>query len=55
MSERTEEIQAPEETEIVEQSALKPLIYILILPLALIALIQWSGLPAVMMNALTGH
>ncbi len=37
-----------------EQSALKPLIYILVIPFALIALLQWSGLPAVLVKAVGG-
>lgn len=40
---------------VVEHSAFKPLLYILILPMAVIVLLQWSGLPAMCVHALTGH
>lgn len=38
-----------------EQSAFKPLLYVLVLPLLLIALLQWSDLPALLVHAITGH
>jgi len=38
-----------------EQSALKPLLYILVLPFAVIALLQWSDLPALLVKSVTGH
>lgn len=38
-----------------EESALKPLIYILIVPAIFIAVLQWSGLPAIVVHAATGN
>ena len=41
-------------TEIDEQSALKPLLYILVLPFLFIALLQWSGLPSALVDLIGG-
>lgn len=44
---------APE--TVYEGLAIWPLVYILVLPAALIGILQWSGLPAWLMHAVTGH
>lgn len=38
-----------------EGLAIWPLIYILVLPAAVIGILQWSGLPAWLMHVVTGH
>lgn len=38
-----------------QQSALKPLIYILVVPSILIAILQWTDLPSMIVKAVTGH
>lgn len=38
-----------------EELALKPLIYILVLPMLLLIVLQWSGLPARIVSLITGH
>lgn len=38
-----------------EELALKPLIYVLVLPMLLLILLQWSGLPARIVSLITGH
>lgn len=53
-SEENPTLDHPAADAVEEQSALKPLVYILILPFALIALLQWSGLPRVILQAVTG-
>lgn len=38
-----------------EELAIKPLIYILVLPMVLLILLQWSGLPSRIVSLVTGH
>lgn len=37
-----------------QQSAFKPLVYVLIIPMLLLALLQWTNLPAWCVHAITG-
>lgn len=46
------ETEAPETAE---SSAIGPLLYILVMPLALLAICQWTGLPGWVMHFVTGH
>lgn len=38
-----------------DEIAIKPLIYILVMPIVLLFVLQWTGLPTYFVHLVTGH